>query len=72
MNEGLVGFGQLAQMQRGHVGHRVSLEDEPFHGLCEGRYKGRLSRRHDAIRCLLTSTLNALEESDRDFDCATS
>ena len=49
-------------MQRGDVMHGVSLEDEPFHGLCCRARQGRIIQRHDAIRDLLANTLNALEE----------
>ena len=40
----------------------MSLEDEPFHGLCCRARQGRIIQRHDAIRDLLANTLNALEE----------
>ena len=48
-------------MQRGDVMHGVSLEDEPFHGLCCRARQGRIIQRYDAIRDLLANTLNALE-----------
>ena len=55
-------FERLEDMQHGDVMHGVSLEDEPFHGLCCRARQGRIIQRHDAIRDLLANTLNALEE----------
>ena len=59
---GALDFERLEDMQRGDVMHGVSLEDEPFHGLCCRARQGRIIQRHDAIRDLLANTLNALEE----------
>ena len=62
INKWSPGFERLEDMQRGDVMHGVSLEDEPFHGLCCRARQGRIIQRHDAIRDLLANTLNALEE----------
>ena len=39
---GALDFERLEDMQRGDVMHGVSLEDEPFHGLCCRAGQGRI------------------------------
>eukprot|EP00750_Incisomonas_marina_P016027 INCI18855.1.p1 GENE.INCI18855.1~~INCI18855.1.p1 ORF type:complete len:149 (+),score=9.62 INCI18855.1:3-449(+) len=59
---GALDLERLEDMQHGDVMHAVSLDDEPFHGLCCSARQGRIIQWHDAIRDLLANTLNALEE----------